>query len=321
MSGQKYWTANDIPDQGGKLFVITGANSGLGYEASLALARKGAHVVMACRNLGKGEVARKAILAQVADARIELEQLDLASLESVRSFVFRFQQQHHRLDVLLNNAGIMAIPASKTVDGFETQFGTNHLGHFALSGLLLETLLATPASRVVTLSSTAAEMGRIFFDDLMLSRSYERWKAYSQSKLANLIFALELQRRLAAAGADCISVAAHPGFASTNLQTAGLSQGNAILSYTLTRMFMPLAQSAEMGALPELYAATMPDVNGGEYFGPDGFSQVRGYPTRVTPRFNQIWRDRETARRLWQVSEELTGVHYTALTASEELRN
>jgi hypothetical protein len=315
MSGQKYWTANDIPDQRDKIFVITGANSGLGYEAGLALARKGAHVVMACRNLGKGEAARKAILAQVADARLDLEQLDLASLESVRSFVTRFQQQHRRLNGLLNNAGIMAVPAGKTVDGFETQFGTNHLGHFALTGLLLETLLETPGSRVVTLSSSAAEMGRIHFDDLMLVHSYERWKAYSQSKLANLIFAVELQRRLEAAGADCISVAAHPGFAATNLQYAGLSQGNAVLSYTLTRMFMPLAQSAAMGALPELYAATMPDVKGGEYFGPDGFSQVRGHPTRVAPRFNQIWRDPEIARRLWQVSEELTNVHYPALTA------
>jgi protochlorophyllide reductase len=315
MSGQPYWNANNIPDQRGKLFVITGANSGLGYEASLALARKGAHVVMACRNLGKGETARKAVLAQIADARLDLEQLDLASLESVRSFAIRFQQQHRKLDVLLNNAGIMAIPESKTIDGFETQFGTNHLGHFALTGLLLDTLLATPASRVVTLSSSAAEMGRIYFDDLMLRHSYERWKAYSQSKLANLIFAVELQRRLETAGADCISVAAHPGFAATNLQYAGLSQGNAVLSYTLTRMFMPLAQSAAMGALPELYATTMPDVKGGEYFGPDGFSQARGYPTRVTPRFNQTWRDPAIARRLWQVSEELTGVHYTALTA------
>ncbi len=315
MSNQKYWTAQDIPDQSGKLIVITGANSGLGYESGLALARKGAHIVMACRNLGKGEAARKAILAEVADARLDLEQLDLASLESIRSFAIRFQQQHRKLDVLLNNAGIMAIPAGKTVDGFETQFGTNHLGHFALTGLLLETLLATPASRVVTLSSTAAEMGRIHFDDLMLDRSYERWKAYAQSKLANLIFTVELQRRLESAAAGCISVAAHPGFASTNLQYAGLSQGNAVLSYTLTRMFMPLAQSAEMGALPELYAATMPDVKGGEYFGPDGFSQVKGYPTRVAPRFNQTWRDPETARRLWQVSEELTGVTYTTLTA------
>lgn len=317
MSANKQWTSADMPDQGGKVVLITGANSGLGYEASLALARKGAYVVMACRNLGKGEAARKAILAQVPAAQLDLEQLDLASLESIHSFVIRFQQQHQRLDVLLNNAGIMAIPQGKTVDGFEIQFGTNHLGHFALTGLLLETLLATPASRVVTLSSTAAEMGRINFDDLMLNRGYERWRAYAQSKLANLMFAVELQRRLEAAGSSCISVAAHPGFAATNLQYAGLSQGNAVFSFALTRLFMPFAQSAEMGALPALYAATMPDVKGGDYFGPDGFSQVSGYPTRLTPRFNQTWRDPVIARRLWQASEELTRVRYTALAPME----
>jgi NAD(P)-dependent dehydrogenase (short-subunit alcohol dehydrogenase family) len=299
------WTAEDIPDQGGRTAVVTGANSGLGLATARELARAGAHVVMACRNLGKGEDARLAIVGEVPGARLELAELDLSSLDSVRAFAERYRAEHDGLDLLINNAGVMAPPRGRTADGFELQFGTNHLGHFALTGRLIETMEGRDDARVVTLSSTAHRAGRIAFDNLGGDRHYFRWRAYGQSKLANLLFALELERRLRAAGSSIKSMAAHPGYAATNLQFAGpplLDQlamriGNAVI-----------AQSEEMGALPTLYAATEPGLAGGTYAGPDGIGEQRGHPKPVSP--NRAARDEDVARRLWEVSEQMTGVSF-----------
>ncbi|GAP63946.1 hypothetical protein ARMA_2369 [Ardenticatena maritima] len=294
------WTAADMPDQTGKIIIVTGANSGIGYETARALAHKGAHVVMACRSRERAEAAAARIRAENPRGELAVLDLDLADLASVRAFADTFTQQYDRLDVLVNNAGIMAPPQRMTTkDGFEIQFGVNHLGHFALTGLLIGRLLATPKSRVVTVSSGAHRFGTINFDDLNWERSYSPWKAYAQSKLANLLFTFELQRRLEAKGAETIAVAAHPGYTNTNLQryTRSFSLLNKLL-----------AQSPEMGALPTLYAATMPDVRGGDYFGPDGFMEMRGYPKRVQAKPEAY--DPETARRLWEVSEQLTGVAY-----------
>ena len=215
------WTTKDIPDQSGKIAIVTGANSGIGFEAAKALAAKGAHVVMACRNMEKGEKAVDDIRAATPAAQLALKQLDLADLGSVRTFAADYQAQHSQLHMLINNAGVMALPYRTTEDGFEMQFGTNHLGHFALTGLLLPTLFATPGSRIVTVSSMAHQMGTIQFDDLGWEKSYSKWRAYGMSKLANLLFTYELQRKLTAAGADTIAVAVHPGYSATNLQTAG----------------------------------------------------------------------------------------------------
>jgi NAD(P)-dependent dehydrogenase (short-subunit alcohol dehydrogenase family) len=285
--------------------VVTGANSGLGLITARELARAGARVVLACRNVAKGEAARREIEAAAPGAPLELEELDLASLESVRSFAERFRSSHDGLDLLINNAGVMAPPRRQTADGFELQFGTNHLGHFALTGRLIGTMEGRDDARVVTLSSTAHRTGRIAFDNLGGERRYFRWRAYGQSKLANLLFALELERRLSAAGSTTKSMAAHPGYAATNLQFAGpplmdrlvMMVGNVVI-----------AQSEEMGALPTLYAATEPGLPGGTYAGPDGLAEQRGHPQAVAP--NRAARDEEVARRLWEVSEEMTGVHY-----------
>jgi NAD(P)-dependent dehydrogenase (short-subunit alcohol dehydrogenase family) len=291
------WDAEDIPDQSGRTAIVTGANSGLGLVTARELAKRGAHVVLGCRNMEKGRAA----CAQVEGG--ELIELDLASLASVRSFAESFKNTHDGLDLLINNAGVMAPPRRLTADGFELQFGTNHLGHFALTTALLDQMEGREDARVVTLSSTAHKMGRINFDNLNGERRYFRWNAYGQSKLANLLFALELDRRLRASKSTVKSLAAHPGYASTNLQSAAaplvdrlvMKVGNAII-----------AQSDEMGALPQLYAATEPGVEGGIYVGPDGPGEQRGHPTVVQP--NGRARDPESARRLWQVSEELTSV-------------
>ncbi len=272
----------------------------------------GAHVVMACRDAGRGKAAEKRIRAEVPDADVTVESLDLASLSSVRAFASRTASSHDGIDVLVNNAGVMAIPRRETADGFEMQFGTNHLGHFALTGLLLPALLGRSGSRVVTVSSTAHKPGRIDFDDLMGERSYKKWGAYSQSKLANLLFAYELQRRLDKQGASTISVAAHPGYAATNLQAVGPQQaGNAVAGLFMKLGNAVFAQSEEDGALPQLYAATAPEVQGGQYVGPSGFMEQRGSPKVVDSR--PASKDEQVAARLWQVSEELTGVHYDAL--------
>ena len=301
------WTADDIPDLSGRTAVVTGGNSGIGLPTARELARHGARVVVATRSPERGRAAVDAIAAAVPGAAVTAAPLDLADLASVRRFAGEFNPAHEGLDLLVNNAGVMMLPRQETADGFERQFGTNHLGHFALTGLLLPALLARPGARVVTVSSGMHHRGRIDFDDLMGERTYNPTRAYAQSKLANLLFMLELQRRLDAAGADVRSVAAHPGFAATNL---GHSSG------WLTRLGVGLgqrlfAQSAEVGALPTLYAATMPDVPGGAYIGPDGKGEQRGYPTRVPPSAQA--RDEADARRLWEISERLTGVHFDVL--------
>jgi NAD(P)-dependent dehydrogenase (short-subunit alcohol dehydrogenase family) len=297
------WTAEDIPDQTGRNAVVTGANSGLGLVTARELARAGATVVMACRNLDKGHAAVERIRAAVPDAQVQLDELDLASLESVRGFAERHRATHDGLDLLINNAGVMAPPRRRTVDGFELQFGTNHLGHFLLTTLLLDLMEGRDDARVVTLSSTAHKIGRISFDNLAGDRYYFRWRAYGQSKLANLLFALELDRRLRREGSTVKSLAAHPGYAATNLQTASPPLIDRLVMKVSNAV---IAQSDEMGALPTLFAATEPGLEGGTYAGPDGPSEQRGHPTIVSP--NSRARDEDTARRLWQVSEELTGV-------------
>jgi NAD(P)-dependent dehydrogenase (short-subunit alcohol dehydrogenase family) len=299
------WTVDRIPDQTGRTAVVTGANSGLGLVTARELARKGANVVLACRNLEKGESARSECGAQAPDANLELEELDLASLDSVRGFAERFRARHQGLDLLINNAGVMATPRRSTADGFELQFGTNHLGHFALTALLIGELEGREDARVVTLSSGAHRIGRIAFDNLGGDRRYFRWRAYGQSKLANLLFALELDRRLRAAGSTVKSLAAHPGYSATNLQFAGPPGVDAAVMKVSNRL---LAQSDEMGALPTLYAATEPGLEGGTFCGPDGFAEQRGHPKPVAP--SGAARDEQVARRLWEVSEEMTGVRF-----------
>lgn len=298
------WTHNNIPDQTGKIIVITGANSGLGYESSLALARKNAHVIMAIRNLSKGEAAKTQILAQVPNANVELMQLDLGSLDSVREFAAAYTAKYDKLDVLMNNAGIMAVPQGKTADGFEKQFGVNHLGHFALTGLLYDVLTRTPNSRVVNVSSVAHRQGEMNFDDLMHENDYRPWRVYSQSKLSNLLFTFELQRKFERNGAATLSIAAHPGYSATDLQKMGGDETSLLMRVMNTL----LAQSAEQGALPQLYAATEPTAQGGTYIGPDGFQAMRGYPTIETP--TDAARNEADAKRLWQESEQLTGITY-----------
>ncbi|MGF7122260.1 oxidoreductase [Rhodococcus sp. BE178] len=286
------WTTRDIVDQRGRTFVVTGANSGLGAEAAKALAKAGAHVVLACRDVDKGS----AVAAELGE-NAEVRRLDLADLASVREFA----DSVDGLDVLVNNAGVMAVPLRRTVDGFEMQIGTNHLGHFVLTGLLLDKV----RDRVVTMSSAMHKIGTIDLDDLNWERrSYRRWPAYGQSKLANLLFAYELQRRLAASGSTVKSLASHPGYASTNLQ----SHTGSISSRVMALADPFIAQSAEMGALPMLYAATVPDAIGGSYLGPSSMFETRGYPKVVSS--NRKSHDRSVARQLWTLSEQLTGVNY-----------
>lgn len=306
------WTPEDIPDQTGKRVVITGANSGLGYDMARELARKQAHVIMACRSQSRGEAALEQIRQSAPNTSLEVVRLDLADLASVRAFAETMELRGDAIDILCNNAGVMAIPYRQTADGFEMQFGANHLGHFALTGLLLPRLLQAPAARIVTVSSNKHKQGKLDFDDLNWKRNYSKWAAYARSKLANLLFAFELQRKLAGAGKRAISVAAHPGYAATNLQYVGPQMENA----APTRMIMHLlnstvAQPSEQGARPQLYAATAPDVQGGDYIGPDGLWALRGAPTQVNA--SKAARDETEAAQLWQISEELTGVRYTAL--------
>jgi NAD(P)-dependent dehydrogenase (short-subunit alcohol dehydrogenase family) len=286
------WTAAEMPDQTGRTVVVTGANSGLGESAARALAEHGATVVLACRNVAKGEAAAARMTGDVTVRR-----LDLADLSSVREFATATGPLH----VLVNNAGVMAVPLARTADGFELQIGTNFLGHFALTGLLLPKV----RDRVVTLSSGAHRAGRIDLLDLnWRTRPYRRWAAYGQSKLADLMFAYELDRRLRRAGSPVRSVAAHPGYASTELQSHTESVQDRIMAIG-NRL---LAQSSDAGALPVLYAATMPDVEGGEYWGPNGLGELRGHPHRV--RSSKASRDTEVASRLWATAEELTGVTF-----------
>jgi NAD(P)-dependent dehydrogenase (short-subunit alcohol dehydrogenase family) len=302
------WTAADLPDLDGRTIVVTGANSGLGLRSAEALAEKGARVVMACRNADRAAAALDAVKSRSTGAEPEVVSLDLASLSSVREAAAHLAQRYDHIDVLMNNAGIMAVPRGRTSDGFESQIGTNHLGPFALTGLLLPSLLKAPAPRVVTVSSNAHRLGRLHLDDLFFERArYSRWRAYGQSKLANLLFTGELARRAAAAGTALVAVAAHPGYAATNL-TSGPATGAALLKPLLALGDRVLGQSDTMGALPQLYAATMPDVMADEYWGPDSFREQRGHPTRVGRSAEA--RNEGSARELWQRSEELTGVTY-----------
>jgi NAD(P)-dependent dehydrogenase (short-subunit alcohol dehydrogenase family) len=296
------WTTADIPDQTGRTAVITGANTGLGYETASALAAKGAHVVLAVRNLDKGKEAARGIEQATPGASVAVQQLDLTSLESIRAAADQLRASHESIDLLINNAGVMMTPKSTTRDGFELQFGTNHLGHFAFTGLLIDRVLAVPGSRVVTVSSTGHRFARgIRFDDLQWEHDYSRVGAYGQAKLANLMFTYELQRRLI--GTNTIAAAAHPGGSNTelmrNLPAAIRGVGT---------LLTPLFQGPDMGALPTLRAATDPGVLGGQYFGPDGFGEQRGYPKIV--RSTAASHDAAAQRRLWAVSEELTGVTF-----------
>lgn len=296
----------DIPDQSGQVAIVTGANSGLGFETALALAANGATTILACRSKAKAEEACARIVEQHPKATVQAAELDVSELASVRAFAKRFLAKRKRLDLLINNAGVMATPQRTTADGFELQFATNHLGPFALTGLLMKALLASPASRVVALSSLAARTGRIDFGDLMGARRYEPWKAYGQSKLADLMFARELQRRLAAAGiTQTISLAAHPGVSSTNLF------GSKDIA-TLMRFVQPVEklvfQPPERGALPTLFAATSPNAEPGGYYGPNGLFELRGTPAAAFVPLQA--RSQSNARLLWDKSEELTGVRY-----------
>lgn len=307
------WTADDIEDQTGKTAIVTGANSGIGFEAAKELARNGAHVVMACRSPLKAQASADAITDEVPDASLEVMDLDLADLASIRAFATAFGASHDRLDLLVNNAGVMMTPYRTTVDGFEQQFGTNHLGHFALTGLLIDSVLATENSRVVNISSAGHRMGSMDFDNLQYENGgYKTHRAYGRSKLANLLFTYELQRRFRAVGARSEALAAHPGSSNTDL-------GRHLDRFRLVRIAKPLngavTQSAAMGALPTLRAATDPDVLGGQYFGPSGFMEQKGYPKVVAS--NDASHRAEDARRLWAVSEELTGVTYGSLDGAE----
>lgn len=323
LSHDERWTADDIPDLTGKIAVVTGANSGIGFAATKALAEKGAYVIMGCRNMEKAEEALANIRQDIPDASVESMQLDLADLSSVRNFAQEFMNKHQSLHILLNNAGIMIPPKIKTVDGFELQFGTNHLGHFALTGLLMERIMNAERSRVVTMSSDVHKNGKINFDDLQWDQSYNRSKAYYQSKLANILFAYELHRRLRAAGSNVLSICTHPGTSRTNLQSTGLkmSSGGGIrgrIAPLLTRMiayilfaiaFLLVSQSAEDGALPILYAATSPNAESGAYYGPSvQLSFKQSFPKRIES--SEASHDEEVARRLWEVSSELTGVRF-----------
>lgn len=303
------WTEADIPDQTGRTALVTGATSGLGLVSAEMLARAGARVVLAGRSPTGLAAARERVTVAASGAEPEEVTLDLSDLDSVRRAADEVGERHSRLDLLMANAGIMAVPLARTAQGFESQLGVNHLGHFALTGLLLPSLLAAPASRVVTTTSGFHRGGRMRWHDLQAHDSYRAWPAYAQSKLANLLFSNELARRSADAGTELVSVAAHPGYAATHLQERGPQQrGRALMGRAMAFGNRYLAQSAEDGALPLLYAATMPDVRGGELFGPSGPTEMRGHPVRVTA--SKRAQDTDDAARLWRVSERSTGVTY-----------
>ncbi|MDG5758012.1 oxidoreductase [Natronococcus sp. A-GB1] len=303
------WTAADVPDQSGRAIVVTGANSGIGLETTRELARNGARVIMACRSTDRGEQAAREVRRDAPDAELRVEECDLGDLESVRAFADRLEDDE--IDVLINNAGVMAIPRSETADGFETQFGVNHLGHFALTGLLLGNLTTDgeEPARVVTVSSAVHERGRIRFEDLHGEQSYDEWEAYAQSKLANVLFAYELERRFLTAGLNADSMAVHPGYADTNLQYRGPEmRGSRLRMAAMKLLNGAVAQSSADGALPTLYAATAPEAEGGAYYGPGGLASIRGPPERQASSERSY--DEETARWLWAVSSDLTGVTY-----------
>ncbi len=289
------WKIDNIPDQKDRVIIVTGSNSGIGYEAAKVLAEKNAEVILAVRNLERGEAAKTTILNSASNSNVVVMQLDLASLDSVKSFAENFNKQYQRLDILINNAGIMIPPYGKTVDGFESQFGTNHLGHFALTAQLFDLIKNTQGSRIVNVSSTAHNMGSLDFEDLQWeSRKYVPWKAYGDSKIANLYFTNELGRKLNSADMDVVVTAAHPGYAATDLQKTTF----------LKILNVLVAQSGFMGAMPTLMAAIDPQAKNGGFYGPSGFAQQRGFPKLVSP--NKLSQDEEIAQKLWSTSEELT---------------
>jgi NAD(P)-dependent dehydrogenase (short-subunit alcohol dehydrogenase family) len=318
MSGREAarWTAADVADQAGRTAVITGANSGIGFEAARVLAARGATVVLACRDRGQADRAAARIAAGLAGGpgggaradQVQTVRLDLASLASVGEAAEELGSRFPRLDLLINNAGVMMPPYGRTEDGFELQFGTNHLGHFALTGLVLDRLLKTDGSRVVTVSSNGHKVGRINFDDLQSERGYRKTRAYAQSKLSNLMFTFELQRRLAAAGAPTIAVAAHPGTSRTQLARHLRGPARFVANAQLGPATSWFAQSAEMGALPMLRAATDLSARGGQYYGPDRAFEFTGHPVLVEPAGRA--RDGIVQDRLWAESERLTGVRF-----------
>ncbi len=301
------WTIENMPDLTGKVIVVTGGNSGLGYESVKAFAGKGAEVVLASRSAEKGEEAKAAILKDIPEGKIQVMQLDLGDLESVKSFAAAFRSGHKKLDVLLNNAGIMMTPYFTTKDGFEGQLGTNHLGHFALTGLLMDLVLQTPGSRIVNVSSGAHKNGSMDFENLQYEngKDYTPMKAYGRSKLSNLLFTYELQRKLEAAKKETIAVAAHPGVAMTNL--ARHLEGR-FLFKLLTPLFKMMAQDQAMGALPQIRASVDPEVKGGTYYGPDGKREFKGYP--VVVQSNEASHKLDDAAKLWEESEKLTGIKF-----------
>jgi NAD(P)-dependent dehydrogenase (short-subunit alcohol dehydrogenase family) len=301
------WTDDDIPDLTGKVIIVTGANNGIGYEAAKEFARKGAQTILACRNMKKAQVAAGQIQSEIPDAPVEIMPLDLSNLQSVHEFSEAFKAKYDRLDALVNNAGIMMVPYGKTVDGFECQLGTNHLGHFALTGLLLDVILDTAGARVVNVSSLAHRGGEMDFDNLMFDggQGYDRQAAYGRSKLANLLFTYELERKFEEYGVDAIAVAAHPGVSNTNLAD----------HMPMIKILRPVAgrilQSAAMGALPIIRAAVDPQVAGGQYYGPDGKNERGGFPVVVNS--SQPSHSQADAQKLWEMSEELTGVTFNQL--------
>lgn len=302
------WDIDQVPSQLGKIAVVTGGNSGLGYETALGLAKKNVEVILACRNLQKAKEAKSKIVNEYPKAQIKCMEIDVGSLRKVREFANQFQKQYKKLDLLINNAGIMMSPYKVTEDGFENQLATNYIGHFALTGLLLPLLTGTPGSRIVTLSSLSYKWAEIQFDDFHAKKGYSRRKAYGQSKRACLLFAFELQRRLSRAGYDTLSVAAHPGLSKTNLD-----QYFPALVRPLGSLFL---QPAKKGALPVLYAALEKTIKGGEFIGPDGFQEMRGYPTRVDS--DEYSRDKKVAERLWKASEKMTNSYYLNDEVSRE---
>ena len=297
------WTTADVPDQSGRVAIVTGANSGLGYDTAAVLADKGAQVVLAVRNLDKGNEAADRIKKASPNAVVSLQELDLTSLDSVRKAADELRAAHPRIDLLINNAGVMYVPTRETTqDGFEMQFGTNHLGHFALTGQLLDNILPVEGSRVVTISSVGHKiLARIHFEDPHLERKYNRVEAYGQSKLANLLFTYELQRRLKTKGTTTVALAAHPGFSDTELMRY-------LPGFIPDFLWKFFTQPADMGALPTLRAATDPGAQGGQYFGPDGIGEVKGHPKVVQSSAQS--HNEDIQRRLWTMSEELTGVTY-----------
>jgi len=293
------WTTENIPDQSGRTAIVTGGNSGIGFEAARALALKNASIILAVRNLEKGAIAKAAIIKEYSDAKVSVALLDLSSLKSVNAFAESFTKANEKLDLLINNAGIMIPPYSKTEDGFESQMGTNHLGHFVLTSKLFSLLDKTPDSRIVNLSSGAHKAGNLNFGDLQWEkRKYSAWRAYGDSKIANLYFTFELKRRIGKNESKVKVVAAHPGYTATGLQKSAF----------LKALNFLVAQPGPQGALPTLRAAIDPDTKTGDYYGPSGFGEMRGFPKKVYA--NKLAHDERIAKKLWQVSEELTGVTF-----------